>query len=203
MAKWKRRHSHLYTTIKDYPRRLRKDAEDLVRVFLRRKSLKLRLCDQYLMKVWECSRATVHRRLQHLETLGLIRRMTFSPRKRSGKWEQLRYIFMLVSQKETLLKQSDKHSDKTEPPGQSRKTPFSFEDYLATRQDVPLRSFLLWMRRWGANPRSMGYIRKVWKGIQNRADLLENILWCANDENLKGKRRVGFIVAEINARMSC
>ena len=203
MKKWKRRQSHLYSTIKDFPRKIRKEAEDLVKVFLWRKSLKLRLCDQYLMKVWECSRATVQRRLECLERLGLIRRLTFPPRNRGGKWKQFRYIFLLVSQKETLLEQSDKHSVKTEPPGKSRKTPFSFEDYLTTRQDVPLRSFLLWMRRWGADPRSMGYIHKVWKGIQNRADLLESILWCANDENLKGKRRVGFIIAEINARMSC
>ena len=200
MAKWKRRQSHLYSTIKDYPRRLRKDAEDLVRVFLRRKSLKLRLCDQYLMKVWECSRATVHRRLQHLETLGLIRRMTFSPRKRGGKWEQLRYIFILVSQKVSLLEQSDKHSAKIQPTDKSRRTPFSFEDYLAQRQDVPLNSFLFWMRRWGAEPRSMGYIRAVWEKISRRADTLESIIWCAKDENLQGRHRVGFIIAEIQAR---
>jgi len=80
------------------------------------------------------------------------------------------------------------------------RTPFSFEDYLAQRQDVPLNSFLFWMRRWGADPRIMGYIRAVWKKISRRADLLESILWCANDENLKGKQRVGFLVSEIKAR---
>lgn len=203
MAKWKKRQSHLYSTIKDYPRRLRKDAEDLVKVFFWRRSLKLRLCDKYLMKVWECSRATVQRRLEELESLGLIRRLTFSPRNKGGRWEQLRYIFMLVSQKQTPLEQSDYHSGKIEPTDKSSRTPFSFEDYLAQRQDVPLNSFLFWMRRWGAQPKTMGYIRSVWKKISRRADLLESILWCANDENLKGKRRVGFIIAEINARMSC
>ena len=204
-TKWKKRQNHLYSTIKNYPRRLRKDAEDLVKVFFWRKSLKLRLCDKYLMKVWECSRATVQRRLAALERLGLIRRFTFSPRKIGGKWEQLRFLFLkiplLVSQKKTPLEQSDKHSEKTKPPGKVNSTPFSFEDYLAQRQDVPLNSFLFWMRRWGAEPRSMGYIREVWKKISRRADILESILWCANDENLKGKRRVGFIVVEINARI--
>ena len=60
--------------------------------------------------------------------------------------------------------------------------------------------FLCWMRRWGAEPRTMGYIRAVWKKISRRADLLESILWCAKGENLQGKHKVGFIIAEIQAR---
>ena len=99
------------------------------------------------------------------------------------------------------MEQSDKYSVKIEPPGKSNRTPFSFEDYLAQRQDVPLNSFLFWMRRWGAEPRTMGYIRAVWKKITRRADLLESIIWFANDENLRGKQRVGFIVNEIHAKI--
>ena len=200
MAIWKKRQSHMYSTIKNYPRRLRKDAEDLVKVFFWRKSLKLRLCDKYLMKVWECSRATVQRRLEELERLGLIRRLTFSPRNKGGRWEQLRYIFMLVSQKQTPVEQTATQSSKTEPADKSNRTPFSFEDYLAQRQDVPLRSFLFWMRRWNASPRSMGYIKTVWKKISKRADILESIIWCAKEENLQGQHRVGFIINEIQVR---
>jgi hypothetical protein len=46
----------------------------------------------------------------------------------------------------------------------------------------------------------MGYIRAVWKKISRRADILESIIWCAKEENLQGRHRVGFIVAEVKAR---
>ena len=90
---------------------------------------------------------------------------------------------------------------KIQPADKSKRTPFSFQDYLAQRQVVPLGSFMFWMRRWGANPRSMGYLCKVWKAIRNRADVLESILWAANEAKFKGKQRVGFIVSEIQARI--
>ena len=210
MAKWQRRHQHLHTKVSHYPRRLRQDALDLAKVFMGRKALKLRLCNSYLMKVWGCSERTVSRRLQALESLGFLKRLTFPPRQKSGGgWEQLRYLFLIVGKVKSklagqgglLFNRLLPQSSEPEPPGKSRNTPFSFEDYLAQRQDVPLNSFLFWMRRWGAEPRTMGYIRAVWKKISRRADILESILWCANDENLKGKRRVGFIVSEIRARV--
>ncbi|MDP7157980.1 MAG: hypothetical protein QF922_07145 [SAR324 cluster bacterium] len=57
------------------------------------------------------------------------------------------------------------------------------------------------MRRWQANPRSMGYLQKVWKGIQYRADVLESIIWAADEAKFSGRQRVGFIVSEIQARV--
>ena len=42
MAMWQRRHQHLHTLISHYPRRLRQDAQDLAKVFMGRKALKLR-----------------------------------------------------------------------------------------------------------------------------------------------------------------
>ena len=77
----------------------------------------------------------------------------------------------------------------------------NFEDYLSLRQDVPKNSFLFWMRMWDANPRSMGYIAKIWEKVRKRADILESILFDANAENLKDRQRVGFIIREIHQRV--
>lgn len=199
--KWKRRQTHLNSTLKSYPRKIRLDAQELVRVFLARKSLRLKLADNYFCQLWECSRSTVQRRLAQMERLGLIRRVTYPPRREGGKWKQLRYLF-LVCQNAAQPNQTAPQSFKTKPVDKSRMTPYSFQDYLAMRQDVPLRAFLFWMRRWQANPRSMGYLQKVWKGIQYRADVLESIIWAADEGKFSGRQRVGFIVSEIQARVA-
>jgi hypothetical protein len=47
----------------------------------------------------------------------------------------------------------------------------------------------------------MGYLQKVWKGIQYRADVLESIIWAADEAKFSGRQRVGFIVSEIQARV--
>ena len=78
---WAKRSVHLKTYLQDLPRRLRLDVEALVKTFLTRRSLLLKLADNYLVKLWECSRATVQRRLERLEQLGLLKRMTQPPRK--------------------------------------------------------------------------------------------------------------------------
>ena len=199
--KWKRRQTHLNSTLKSYPRKIRLDAQELVRVFLARKSLRLKLADNYFCQLWECSRSTVQRRLAQMERLGLIRRVTYPPRREGGKWKQLRYL-LLVCQNAAQPNKTAPQSFKTKPVDKSRMTPYSFQNYLAMRQDVPLRAFLFWMRRWQANPRSMGYLQKVWKGIQYRADVLESIIWAADEGKFSGRQRVGFIVSEIQARVA-
>ena len=196
---WRRQEQHFYSRLNHLPRRIRKDAEDLIRVFFARKSKKLRLCDNYLTKLWECSRATAQRRLNELELLGIIRRRTSNPQKVSGGWRQWRFLF-LVSQKNTQLNRDVTHLNKIKPTGKVNYTPLSFEDYLSLRQDVPLRSLLFWMRKWNCNPSSIGYITKLWKKIKNRADVLESILWSANESNIFGTKRVGFVLSEIKAR---
>jgi len=199
MANWQRRQTHLNSILKAYPRKIRLDAQELVRVFMARKSLRLRLADNYFCKLWEVSRSTTQRRLAQMENRGLIRRWTGPPRREEGKWKQVRYIF-LVCQTGKQLNRLRKQSFKTEPAANSRKTPYSFQDYLAMRQDVKLEAFLFWMRRWNAKPSTFGYLRKVWQSIQHRADVLEAIIWAADDAKVEGRRRVGFIVSEIQAR---
>jgi hypothetical protein len=196
---WRCQEQHFSTRLEQIPRRIRKDAHDLIRVFLSRKSKKLRLCDNYLIKLWECSRATAQRRLTQLEELGFIRRWTSNPQKVSGGWRQFRFL-LLVSQKKTQTNRDVSHLNNNKPSAKLNLTPLSFEDYLSIRQDVPLRSFLFWMRKWKCNPRTIGYITTLWKQISNRADVLESILWSANDGNLIGKKRVGFILSEIKVR---
>ena len=196
---WRHQEQHFYTRLNQIPRRIRKDAEDLIRVFFARKSKKLRLCDNYLIKLWECSRATAQRRLTQLELLGIIRRRTSTPQKVSGGWRQFRFLF-LVYQKKSQLNRDVTHLNKNKPSAKVNKTPLSFEDYLSLRQDVPLRSFLFWMRKWNCNPTSIGYITKLWKKISNRADVLESILWSANEGNIIGTKRVGFVLSEIKVR---
>ena len=90
---WAKRTVHLKTYLQDLPRRLRLDVEALVKIFLTRRSLLLKLADNYLVKLWECSRATVQRRLERLEQLGLLKRMTQPPRKQpNGTWKQERKL---------------------------------------------------------------------------------------------------------------
>ena len=55
---WAKRSVHLKTHLQNLPRRLRLDVEALVKIFLTRRSLLLKLADNYLVKLWECSRAT-------------------------------------------------------------------------------------------------------------------------------------------------
>jgi DNA-binding Lrp family transcriptional regulator len=193
--KWRSNAEHINSRLKQLPRRLRKDAEDLVRIFFWRKSKKLRLADNYLVKLWECSRATVQRRLEALEKWGIIRRFTLPPQKRNGKFSQLRYLFLvtakkvkssLVSQKETPdNKGGTPLNDSSTPEGGKREPKMGFADYLSLRDDVPLASFMFWMRRWKANPQSMGYLRKIWEMVKNRADILEGICWDADEAGLR------------------
>ena len=78
----------------------------------------------------------------------------------------------------------------------------SFADYLSLRDEVPLGAWMFWMRRWGAEHRSLGYLRKtIWDKVKRRADILEQILWDADEAKFSGKQKVGFIVSEIRARV--
>jgi phage-related minor tail protein len=49
----------------------------------------------------------------------------------------------------------------------------------------------------------MGYITKTWEKVKKRADVLESILFDANQEHLQNRERVGFIIREINQRVVC
>ena len=101
---WAKRTVHLKTYLQDLPRRLRLDIEALVKIFLTRRSLLLKLADNYLIKLWECSRASVQRRLERLEQLGLLKRMTHPPRKQpNGAWKQERKLVLILPKKPKSL----------------------------------------------------------------------------------------------------
>ena len=80
---WSKRSIHLRSHIDSL--RLKKtqqlDAHALVKVFFFRRSLRLKLTDSYLAKVWQMSLRNVQNRLQQLEQAGLIKRLTSKARR--------------------------------------------------------------------------------------------------------------------------
>ena len=210
---WARRTVHFKTYLKNLPRRLRLDAEALVKIFLTRRSLLLKLADNYLVKLWECSRATVQRRLEQLEQLGLLKRVTHPPRKRpDGTWRQERKLVLILPKKtdpllvthsgaQANLQQDAVDDDSTVP---VKTLPnMKFVDYLALQSKVSKGAFAFWMRRWGAKPESMGYLLdNIYSRIERRPDVLESVLWDAEGQKLSGPALVGFIVAEAKRRVS-
>ena len=98
---WAKRTVHLKTYLQDLPRRLRLDIEALVKIFLTRRSLLLKLADNYLIKLWECSRATAQRSLERLEQLGLLE-ANDPPTTESnpdGAWKQERKLVLILPKK--------------------------------------------------------------------------------------------------------
>jgi hypothetical protein len=208
---WAKRSVHLKTYLQDLPRRLRLDIEALVKIFLTRRSLLLKLADNYLIKLWECSRATVQRRLERLEQLGLLKRMTQPPRKQpNGSWKQERKLVLILPKKPKPLLVSHFGSQanlQASPAVDNSTVPakvlpnMKFVDYLALQNKVSKGAFAFWMRRWGAKPRSMGYLLdSIHSKIERRPDTLESILWDAEGQKLSGLALVGFVVSEVKAR---
>ena len=209
---WAKRSVHLKTYLQDLPRRLRLDVEALVKIFLTRRSLLLKLADNYLIKLWECSRATVQRRLATLEELGLLKRMTQPPRKQpNGTWKQERKLVLILPKKPNSLlvphfeKQliPEKFSEMNNSTVPVKTLPnMKFVDYLALQNKVSKGAFAFWMRRWGAKPRSMGYLLdNIYSRIEKRPDVLESVLWDAEAQKLSGSGLVGFVVSEIKSRI--
>ena len=209
---WAKRSVHLKTYLQDLPRRLRLDVEALVKIFLTRRSLLLKLADNYLVKLWECSRATVQRRLERLEQLGLLKRLTQRPRKQAnGSWKQDRKLALILPKKPNPLlvshieslansQQNAERFNSTVPAKVD--PPMHFVDWLATQNRVSKGAFAYWLRRWGAKPHSMGYLlNSIHSRIERRPDTLESILFDAEAQKLSGPALVGFVVGEIKARV--
>ena len=95
---WAKRSTHLRTQLDNLAlkKTLHLDAEALIKVFLTRKSLRLKLSDAYLAKVWRMSLRSVQNRLGQLEEVGLIKRFTQPPRKRPEGWRQERTICLII-----------------------------------------------------------------------------------------------------------
>ena len=211
---WAKRSVHLKTYLQDLPRRLRLDVEALVKIFLTRRSLLLKLADNYLVKLWECSRATVQRRLERLEQLGLLKRLTQRPRKQAnGSWKQDRKLALILPKKPNPLlvshieslansQQNAERFNSTVPAKVD--PPMHFVDWLATQNRVNKGAFAYWLRRWGAKPHSMGYLlNSIHSRIERRPDTLESILFDAEAQKLSGPALVGFVVGEVKARVGC
>ena len=208
---WAKRSVHLKSYLQDLPRRLRLDIEALVKIFLTRRSLLLKLADNYLIKLWECSRASVQRRLERLEQLGLLKRMTHPPRKQpNGAWKQERKLVLILPKKPKSLlvshfgslanSQQNAVADNSTVPVKTLPN-MKFVDYLALQNKVSKGAFAFWMRRWGAKPRSMGYLLDtIHSRIERRPDVLESVLWDAEGQMLSGSALVGFVVSEVKAR---
>ena len=209
---WAKRSVHLKTYLQDLPRRLRLDVEALVKIFLTRRSLLLKLADNYLIKLWECSRATVQRRLERLEQLGLLKRMTQPPRKQpNGVWKQERKLVLILPKKPNSLivphfgslSNSQQNAERSSLTVPVKTLPnMKFVDYLALQSKVSKGAFAFWMRRWGAKPRSMGYLLdNIHSKIERRPDVLESVLWDAEAQKLSGLALVGFVVGEVKSRI--
>ena len=57
------------------------------------------------------------------------------------------------------------------------------------------------MRRWGAKPKSMGYLLDtIHSKIERKTDVLESVLWDVEGQKLSGLALVGFVVSEVKAR---
>ena len=209
---WVKRSVHLKTYLQELPRRLRLDIEALVKIFLTRRSLLLKLADNYLIKLWECSRASVQRRLERLEQLGLLKRMTHPPRKQpNGAWKQERKLVLILPKKpkpslvshfgSLANSQQNAVADNSTVPVKTLPN-MKFVDYLALQNKVSKGAFAFWMRRWGAKPRSMGYLLDtIHSRIERRPDVLESVLWDAEGQKLSGPAQVGFVVSEIKSRI--
>ena len=210
---WAKRSVHLKSYLQDLPRRLRLDVEALVKIFLSRRSLLLKLADNYLVKLWECSRATVQRRLEKLEEWGLLKRLTQPPRKQpNGSWKQERKLVLVLPKKTNPLlvshfgsqanSQQDAVADNSTVPAKILPS-MKFVDYLALQTRVSKSAFAFWMRNWGARPASMGYLLdNIHKKIERRPDVLESILFDGEAAKLKDAQLVGYVVSEIKTRTS-
>ena len=210
---WANRYRRLKEWVNSLPPLLILRAEKLIQVFLKRKSLHLRLADNYLIELWgHVSRATVQRTLKQLEELGLLKRITGPPKiQADGSWKQDRKLILLLPKKDPT-----EHSYLVSHSGQQPKlegNPLGknstqsvkqrpFVDYLYDQQRVSKGAWAYFLRTQGAEPRTFGYLlSSIHRKIQHRPDVLESILFDAEAQKLRGRQLVGYTIAEIKARM--
>ena len=205
---WANRYRKLKSWVQSLPPLLVLRAEKFISVFFKRKSLSLRLSDNYLIKLWgNISRATVQRTLQKLEQLGLLRRLTASAKKQpDGTYSKERKLLLLLPKSLPYLMPHSDLSPKLEDKPLAKNSTQSvkqrdFVDYLCEQQRVTKGAWAFWLRKNEAAPQTFGYLLgSIHQRIKNRPDVLENILFDGEEQKLKGKQLVGFTIAEIKAR---
>jgi len=162
-----------------------------------------------LVKLWgNISRATVQRTLQKLEQLGLLRRLTGSPKRQpDGSWTQQRKLVLLLPKSLSYLVSHSARQLELEgnPLGKNSTQSVKqrdFVDYLCEQQRVSKGAWAYWLRKNKASPRTFGYLlSSIHQRIQHRPDVLESILFDGIEQKLVGKRLVGFTISEIKARI--
>ena len=210
---WANRYRRLKEWVNSLPPLLILRAEKLIQVFLRRKSLHLRLADNYLIELWgHISRATVQRTLKQLEKLGLLKRITRPPkRQEDGSWKQDRQLILLLPKKDPsepsyLVSHSGQQRKlQGNPVGKSSAQSVKqrpFVDYLYDQKRVSKGAWAYFLRTQGAEPRTFGYLlSSIHQKIQHRPDVLESILFDAEAQKLRGRQLVGYVVSEVKARI--
>ena len=185
------------------------DAQALTKVFFLRRSLRLKLSDAYLAKLWQMSLRNVQNRLQQLEDIGLIKRFTQPPRKRPEGWRQERTLCLIIHPvNDSLASKKFQQSNLQAKPVDKNLTlrvktspKMPYVDYLSIQAKVSKSSFAFFLRQNNANPKTMGYLLShIHQRIRNRPDTLESILFDAEAQKLKDSRLIGFMVNEIKSR---
>ena len=202
---WSKRSIHLRSHIDSLglKKTQQLDAHALVKVFFFRRSLRLKLTDSYLTKLWSMSPRNVQNRLQQLEQAGLIKRLTSKARRTAEGFRQDRRIVLLVSKKSQQLNLQAKPAVDNSTPQVKAKSKMPFVDYLSLQRRVSKGAWAYWLRRNQAAPQTFGYLlSSIHQRIKNRPDVLENILFDGLQQKLRGKQLVGFTIAEIKSRIS-
>ena len=202
---WSKRSIHLRSHIDSLglKKTQQLDAHALVKVFFFRRSLRLKLTDSYLTKLWSMSPRNVQNRLQQLEQAGLIKRLTSKARRTAEGFRQDRRIALLVGKKSQRLSLQAKPAVDNSTPQVKAKSKMPFVDYLSLQRRVSKGAWAYWLRRNQAAPQTFGYLlSSIHQRIKNRPDVLENILFDGLQQKLRGKQLVGFTIAEIKSRIS-
>ena len=207
---WANRYRKLKSWVQSLPPLLVLRAEKFISVFFKRKSLSLRLSDNYLIKLWgNISRATVQRTLQKLEQLGLLRRLTASAKKQpDGTYSKERKLLLLLPKSLPYLMPHSDLSPKLEDKPLAKNSTQSvkqrdFVDYLIDQRRVTKGAWAYWLRKNEAAPQTFGYLLgSIHQRIKNRPDILESILFDGIEQKLRGKQLVGYTIAEIKARIT-
>ena len=178
------------------------DAHALVKVFFFRRSLRLKLTDTYLAKVWQMSLRNVQNRLQQLEQAGLIKRLTGKAKRTAGGFRRDRLLVLLIGKKSQQLNLQAKPAVDNSTQRVKAKPKMPYVDYLSLQAKVSKGSFAFFLRQNNANPKTMGYLLSyIHQRIRNRPDVLESVLFDAEAQKLRDSRLIGFMVNEIKIRI--
>ena len=150
----------------------------------------------------------MQRTLQKLEQLGLLRRLTGPPKRQpDGSWIQQRKLVLLLPKSLSYLVSHSEQQPELQGnpvgknPTQSVKQK-PFVDYLYDQQRVSKGAWAYFLRTQGAEPKTFGYLlSSIHQKIQHRPDVLENILFDAEAQKLRGRQLLGYTIAEIKSRI--